>query len=157
MTEDYTGRILEFPLFEGLTRSGVRLLLDPGELRELAAGDTVFREGESSTFVLLVLTGKLEVFVAREGSDLTLTHAEPGALVGELGVLCGLPRAATVRATEPATLLQWSGRTFRSLLLQDAALSERIFRRLLRTLIEKEQSLIEELGRARGPSARSQD
>jgi hypothetical protein len=55
-----------------------------------------------------------------------------------------------VRASEKSAVLQWSAAAFRSLLLRDAFLSERIFRESLRTLIEKERSLIDSLIRSQG-------
>lgn len=119
------------------------MLLDRGEIKQLARGQVLFNEGDPPACVLLVLSGKLEIFVERQGRDLTLTHAEPGTIVGELAVLCGISRSASVRAGEEAVVLDLSNKAFRSLLLSDAFLSERVFRQSLRTLLEKEQSLIE--------------
>ena len=102
-------------------------------------------EGDEPTFVLLVLSGKFEIFVKRQGRDLVLSEAGPGTILGELAVLCGIPRSASVRAIEKSAVLQWSAAAFRNLLLRNAFLSERIFRASLRTLIEKEHSLIESL------------
>jgi len=76
--------------------------------------------------------------------------------LGELAVLCGIPRSASVRASEKSAALQWSASAFRSLLLRDAFLSERIFRESLRTLIEKERALIESLIRSQGGSNQSE-
>jgi CRP-like cAMP-binding protein len=95
--------------------------------------------------VLLVLAGKLEVFVERQGKDLVLTEAGPGAILGELAVLCGIPRSASVRAKDASTTLKWDDEEFRSLLLRDHSLSQRVFSGALRTLLDKERSLIDSL------------
>ncbi|MDQ5846733.1 MAG: cyclic nucleotide-binding domain-containing protein, partial [Acidobacteriota bacterium] len=79
-----------------------------------------------------------------------LTETSPGAILGELAVLCGITRSASVRAGEKSVVLQWSGDAFRSLLLRDPSLSQRIFREALRTLIEKERSLIDALVKTQG-------
>jgi hypothetical protein len=92
-----------------------------------------------------VLTGKIQVFVERQGRALVLTDAGPGTILGELAVLCGIARSASVRASEKSAVLQWSAAAFRSLLLGDPFLSQRIFRESLRTVIEKERSRIESL------------
>jgi CRP-like cAMP-binding protein len=60
-------------------------------------------------------------------------------------VLCGIARSASLRVSEKSAVLQWSAAAFRSLLLGDPFLSQRIFRESLRTVIEKERSLIESL------------
>jgi len=150
MNEQYAVMITEFPLFQGFTLDGARMLLDCGEVKEFSPGEVLIKEGDSPTFVLLVLTGKLQVFVERQGRDLVLTDAAPGMILGELAVLCGIPRSASVRASEKSAALQWSAQAFRSLLHRDVFLSERIFRESLRTLIEKERSLIDSLIRSHG-------
>src|SRR5262245_61533763 len=141
VNEQYALMITGFPLFHGFTLDGARMLLDCGEVKEYRTDEVLFKEGDSPTFVLLVLTGKMQVFVERQPRDLLLTDAGPGTILGELAVLCGIPRSASVRASEKSAILQWSAPAFRSL-LRDTILSERIFRESLRTLIEKEQSLI---------------
>jgi potassium-dependent mechanosensitive channel len=150
MNEQYPVMITGFPLFHGFTLDGARMLLESGEVRELSPREMVIREGDEPTFVLLILTGKLQVFVQRRQRDLILTNAIPGTILGELAVLCGIPRSASVRASEKSAVLQWSAAAFRRLLLRDAFLSQRIFRESLRTLIEKERSLIDSLIRSQG-------
>jgi CRP-like cAMP-binding protein len=134
-----------FPLFKGFTANGTQRLIDAGEITRQAPGDVLLREGDTAEFVLLVLTGKLEVFVQREGKDLILTEAGPGTILGELAVLCGIPRSASVRAKEASSTLRWSDDAFRALLIHDHSLSQRIFSGALRTLVDKERSLIDSL------------
>jgi CRP-like cAMP-binding protein len=134
-----------FPLFKGFTANGTQRLIDVGEVTQQAPGDVLLREGDTAEFVLLVLTGKLEVFVQREGKDLILTEAGPGTILGELAVLCGIPRSASVRAKEASSTLRWSDEAFRALLIHDHSLSQRIFSGALRTLVDKERSLIDSL------------
>ena len=150
MNDQYIQAITSSSVFQGRTPHGAQVLLDRGEVKEHNAGELIFAEGDSSTFVLLILSGRLQVFVSREGRDITLTEPGPGLVVGELGVLCGVPRTASVRAREASAVLHWSDTAFRGLLFGDAHLSQRIFSQLLRTLIENERSLIESLIRAQG-------
>ena len=134
-----------FPLFKGFTANGTQRLVEVGEVQQHAAGEVLLKEGDTAGFVLLVLTGKLEVFVQRQGKDLVLTEAGPGKILGELAVLCGIPRSASVRAKESSATLKWSDEAFRSMLIHDHSLSQRIFSGALRTLIDKERSLIDSL------------
>ena len=103
------------------------------------------KEGDKADFVVLLLTGGLEVFVSRSGSDVVLTETKPGTITGELAVLCGIPRSASVRAQAPSVVLRWSEEAFRTLLLRDPHLSQRIFSQILRTLVDKERALIDSL------------
>jgi potassium efflux system protein len=150
MSEQHAELITKFPLFEGFTVHGTKRLLDAGVVKDYAAGAVLLKEGDTSDFVLLVLTGKLEVYVEREGKDLVLTDSNPGTILGELAMLCGIPRSASVRAKENSTVLEWPDEAFRTLLVRDPSLSQHIFGRALRTLVEKEKSLIDSLIKAQG-------
>ncbi len=145
MNENYAELITGFPLFKGFTTNGAKRLLDAGEVKAHAPGALLLKEGDTSDFVLLVLSGKLEVFVEREGKDLVLTEANPGTILGELAMLCGIPRSASVRAQENSAVLEWPDEAFRTLLLRDPSLSQRIFGQALRTLVDKERTLIDSL------------
>lgn len=145
MHEQYSQLITSLPLFKGYTTEGAQRLINSGAIKDHPPGTVVFKEGDAPTCVLLVLAGKLQVYVEREGKELILTDAGPGTIIGELAVLCGLERAASVRVVEPSSVLEWDDDDFRGLMLKDAFLSQRIFRQSLRTLIEKERSLIASL------------
>src|SRR5262245_6733751 len=112
MYEHYAAIITGFPLFHGFTLDGARMLLTSGEVKEYSSGEVLFKEGDRPTFVLLVLTGKMQVFIERQQRDLVLTDTGPGTILGELAVLCGIPRSASVRASEKSAALQWSARLF---------------------------------------------
>ncbi|HKO95603.1 MAG TPA: cyclic nucleotide-binding domain-containing protein [Pyrinomonadaceae bacterium] len=153
MHEQYSKLIISLPLFKGYTAEGAQRLINSGAIKDHPAGEIVFKEGDAPTCVLLVLSGKLQVYVEREGKELILTDGGPGTIIGELAVLCGLERAASVRVVEPSSVLEWDDDDFRGLLLKDAFLSQRIFRQSLRTLIEKERSLIASLTQAQSKPA----
>src|SRR5438105_11276236 len=123
MNKNYAELITGFPLFKGYTKNGAQRLLDAGEVKQYAPGDVLLKEGDSADFALLVLAGTLEVFVERHGAHLILTEAEPGTILGELALLCGIPRSASVRAKESSTVLEWSDETLRTLLLRDRSLA----------------------------------
>ena len=145
MNENYAELITGFPLFAGFTKDGAKRLLSAGEVKECAANEVLIKEGDQADFVLLLLTGGLEVFVNRGGKDVVLTEPKPGTITGELAVLCGIPRSASVRAGEPSAVLKWTDEAFRTLLLRDPSLGHRIFSQILRTLVDKERALIDSL------------
>ena len=156
MNENYANLIVSFPLFRGFTPHGAQMMMEGGEIKEHAPGEQLFLEGEPATFVLLVLTGKLQVFVIRDGLDLVLREPGPGTVLGELAVLCGIPRSASVRAREKSVILRWSDQSFRRLLIRNALLSERILGETLRALIDKERTLIDSLLRAQRGASQSE-
>jgi CRP-like cAMP-binding protein len=145
MDPKYDEIITKFDLFTGYTPHGARRLLEQGEIRSLEADEPLIREGDAPNSADLVIEGRLDVFVTRDGTDMTLATVGPGSILGELGVLCGIPRAASVKALEPSVVVQWNAAQFRRMLLGDVMLSERIFRQSLRMLIDNERSMIDEL------------
>jgi len=147
MEGQFAALMTGFPLLQGFTAQGTQRLLERGEVRVCLAGEILFKEGDPPTFAALVLDGEIQVFVEREGDVLVLTEVGPGTVFGELSVLCGAARSASVRAREAVTILQWNTTTFRNLLLRHPLLSDRIFKEALRTLVEKERLLIDSVAR----------
>ena len=150
MNENYAELMTTFPLFEGFTVNGTKRLLESGQVKELAAGELLLQERDEADFAALVLAGTIEVFVERNGKDFILTEAAPGSIVGELALLCGIPRSASARAKENSTVLEWTDETLRTSLLRDRSLAQRIFRQTLRTLVDKERELVDSLVKSEG-------
>ena len=72
---------------------------------EVAPRDVVLRQGEPGDDLYVVLSGRLAVSVAHaDGTSTALDDVGPGAIVGEMALLTGQPRAATVVAIEPSRL-----------------------------------------------------
>jgi putative ABC transport system ATP-binding protein len=81
---------------------------------ELAAGETLFRQGDPSDYIYVIEAG--EVAVYREHGDGTTEHRATlgaGEYFGEVGPMLGLPRTATVRAETEARLVRYSLGDFR--------------------------------------------
>ena len=73
-------------------------------VRNLAAGDVLFREGEVGDFAYQVVKGKIEVCKFNGDEYVTLSILEKGALFGEMALIDKQPRSAMARATEEATV-----------------------------------------------------
>ena len=145
MTDHYAQLMTTFPAFEGYTIHGTKRMLESGLVRELSNGDPLFKEGDPARTAVLVLTGKVELFVERHGRVLPLTEAEPGRMLGELAVLGGAMRASSARTLDATAVVEWETDTFRRLVMGDAVLSERVFRQAMRTLVEEELALVASL------------
>jgi CRP/FNR family transcriptional regulator, cyclic AMP receptor protein len=66
--------------------------------RRFAAGEVLLREGDPSDEVVLIEAGRAEVLRAAGDGSILLGTVGPGEFIGEMGVLEGRPRSATVRA-----------------------------------------------------------
>jgi lysophospholipid hydrolase len=71
----------------------------------LAPGETLFREGDAGDALYVLIAGSLDITMrAADGSDLPVDALAPGAVVGEMALLTGQRRSATVTARAPAEL-----------------------------------------------------
>ena len=141
-SEQYAAMMTKFPLLSGFTVHGARVLLELGAIRKYTAGHTFCTEGEAATTTLLILSGRFQVFIERKEARLVLRDCGPGAVLGEIDIVCDVARTASVRASEASEVLEWSAAAFRTLLLRSGLLAERIHRHSLRTLVDNEQALI---------------
>ena len=73
-------------------------------VRNLAAGDVLFREGEVGDFAYQVVKGKIEVCKFNGDDYVTLAMLEKGALFGEMALIDKQPRSAMARATVETTV-----------------------------------------------------
>lgn len=145
MNEQYAALMTTFPILQGFTAAGTQMLLDGGAIKNYGPGEILFKEGDPPAYTLLLLIGKLEVFVQRQGRELILRQPEPGAILGELAVLCEIPRSASLRTVSDVVVVSWTAKEFRALLLRHKLFSERVLGQSLRNLIEKEHSIVDSL------------
>jgi hypothetical protein len=92
------------------------------------AGETLWRQGDLGDFLLLVLDGYLEVYLnADDEGEVLHDTVGPGSLVGELSVMDGLPRSATVKTKTSCVLIKISGPNFRALLRRSPDMMEELY------------------------------
>src|SRR6185436_3025770 len=97
-------RTLLAPLFGELPDALLHELQDCLERITLAAGDLLFRAGDPGDAVYLLLEGRMQVFRETTGEPALLRDLGPGELIGEIALLTGDPRTASVRATRDSTV-----------------------------------------------------
>jgi CRP-like cAMP-binding protein len=92
------------PLFAGLPDADVSRIGAMLRPFAIAGGETLFQEGDEGGRMYAIAEGLLEVATHLPGErELRLAVAGPGELLGELSLLGGGRRSATVRALEPTT------------------------------------------------------
>ncbi|MCK5735884.1 MAG: cyclic nucleotide-binding domain-containing protein, partial [Spirochaetaceae bacterium] len=103
----------ELGFLDGLDDSQASLILDTGKNISLSPGELLFRQGDESDSVYCVVEGSLAVFLVSEsGEEKEIGIIVSGEPVGELQILTGGSRTATVRAGAEATLASIPGELF---------------------------------------------
>jgi len=100
------------PLFQGLSRRELGLVAALADEIDLPAGRKLTSEGRSGREFVVIVNGVADV--SRRGR--TINKLGPGDFLGEIALVTGRPRTATVTTRSPATLLVLSAHAFRSLL-----------------------------------------
>ncbi|MFN5513987.1 MAG: cyclic nucleotide-binding domain-containing protein [Cyanobacteriota bacterium] len=88
--------------FEGLNDLELRQLIEIGQLQTLYPEEVLFRECDPGDALYIVLSGQVEVYT--EKLNRVLRELAPGEVFGELALLLGTPRSASVRALEKTVL-----------------------------------------------------
>ena len=120
-------------LFASLDEGERRWLAERSTVRRCRRGQVVFGEGEPSDSLIVVLGGRLRVYVgSADGSELLLAVVGEGESIGEIGALDGKPRSASVDALVDSVVLRVPARTMHDLLDQ----SPKLVRGLLAALAD---------------------
>ncbi len=118
------------PLFRPLPGEELARVASLADTVHLDAGETLFEQGDPGDAFYMVVSGEVGVVV---GTRQVATFG-PHEGIGEMALLDGEPRSATVRANEPATLLRIEARSFEALVDRTPALAKSIYRTLSQRL-----------------------
>jgi CRP/FNR family transcriptional regulator, cyclic AMP receptor protein len=117
-------------LFDGIDGDGLARIADRAIEVDFPAERTIVRQGEVGTGFFLVVSGRARV--VRDGA--TIAELGPGDFFGELSLLDGEPRIATVTAEVPTTCLALASWEFETLLEAEPRLAIAILRGVARRL-----------------------
>lgn len=100
MVEDMAAVIDGSHLFKSLDEEGRSRVLELGYVRAYDAGDVVIRQYDPGDAMYVVLNGKVRVETESAAGIVQLAELGRGACLGEVSVLTGQARTATVTALE---------------------------------------------------------
>ncbi|MDP1592688.1 MAG: cyclic nucleotide-binding domain-containing protein [Gallionella sp.] len=98
-------RVVRTCLDTALPESELDYLVQGAQAKLYAAGDALFCEGDAADGLYLIRRGSVTVSRQREGRDVVLAYLPAGNYVGEMALVSGQPRSATVRAASPAEVI----------------------------------------------------
>ena len=94
------------PLFANIDTSRLKLLAFTSERLTFNAGAVLFREGDRGDSAYLILNGKVDVSVGSPNGEVVVAHLGANNIIGEMALLCEMPRTATITAAEPLDTLK---------------------------------------------------
>ncbi|MEQ1688571.1 MAG: cyclic nucleotide-binding domain-containing protein, partial [Sphingopyxis sp.] len=94
-------------LFAGASAEQLDAVAVRGQLKHYARGDTIMHQGDPGDSFYILISGVARVsIVAANGREITLDYLEKGAAIGEIAVLDGQERTASVVAHEAVSAMR---------------------------------------------------
>lgn len=129
----------------GLTSQDVAPLVDSAEVMQVRAGEVVIAEGGDDKDVFIVRRGSMIVEKQIGGRQVFLSYLPAGSYFGEMAVIDGAPRSASVKAAIKSEIIRLPGDGFMALLasnpkLRERALSDMASRREVNAFVESRKN-----------------
>ncbi len=121
-----------------LSQEERRRLVEAVGVKSFAAGECPVRQGESGDSFYVIKKGSVDVIVEKAGSDSVVATLGPGNFFGEMSLLTGAARTATIRVKDDAEFVVIDRESFRDTLVNSPAIAES----LSRILSERQAALV---------------
>ena len=119
------------PVFAGVTRHDLENILKLGDVRSFEPGQTIVERGEPGDAMYVILRGTARVDVGGRYHDM-----KQGDFFGEMGVIAGRKRMATVNALDQAHALRIGAQELENFLLHQPRVTLAMMKGLIDRLRE---------------------
>jgi len=127
----------KIPMFANIEPAKLKLLAFTSERLSYADGEELFRQGDPGDAALLIIAGRADVTIETDKGPLPVASLGDHDFVGEIAILCDVPRTATVTARSDLVALRINKDLFFRLIAEFPEIAKEIMReladRLLRT------------------------
>ncbi len=113
-------------VFDALSEEEARELASRVRVEQYFRGETVIRQGTAGDSLYIIDNGLVEVVVSRDGKSESLAQLGPRSFFGEMALLTGEERTATVVTLAPTDFVVVDREAFRETLEKNPVLAERI-------------------------------
>ena len=125
------------PLFEGLSAKHLRRIRDLAEPADYMAGASLVKQGTPGDAFFVILEGLAKVIIGKR----TINRLMPGDYFGEISLLDGGVRTASVISETPMKVLIIERRRFLQLLQDEGAIAVSLLEGLARAIRRTDRSL----------------
>jgi CRP-like cAMP-binding protein len=150
--KEEVGMLQRIPLFANIEAPKLKLLAFTSERVAFEAGHVLFREGDMGDAAYIIMEGEADVLVDSPAGPVTVAVLGHNAFVGEIAILCDVPRTATVKARQRLVCLRISKELFLRLINEFPQMAVAVVRELALRLEASNQKLrttVAELEKAR--------
>ena len=129
------------PLFAKIEPTKLKLLAFTSERLSFLAGDQVCRQGEKGDAAYIILDGQADVLVNTPQGPLRVAEVGRNDIIGEIAILCDVPRTATITALTDLETLRISKDGFFHLVTQFPQVAIEVMAELAQRLHHTTQAL----------------
>lgn len=135
VTQSVTVHLNKIPLFVGVDPETLAQVATVMQIRTVERGHYVLHKGSVGDYLLFVLTGRLQAIDPTEdGREVGLNFLAPGDYFGELSIIDGLPRSASVVASENSMIALLPRAQALTLIYNTPVVVERLLKRMAASL-----------------------
>jgi CRP-like cAMP-binding protein len=132
--------LLETPMFEKLDPLEIQEIIHIVEIEQYQAGDVVFREGDKGDAWFVLYRGAVEVLKHGATGEKRIAELGSQACFGEISILDGSPRSATIRATEDSVAFRVPREAFGGLIDDDHLVAYKLLHQMAILLAERQRT-----------------
>ncbi len=147
-------RLRKIPLFAKIEPSKLKLLAFTAQRLTFNADESLFHQGDIGDAAYIIIDGNADLVVDTPNGPITVAQLGKNAFVGEIAILCDVPRTATVTATSELTTICISKELFFQLVGQFPQMAIEIMRELAHRLELTTRNLQEAVTKLKAAEAR---
>ncbi len=129
------------PLFAKLEPAKLKLLAFTSERLTFEPGQALFQQGDPGDAAYIVIDGAADVLLNTTKGPVKVASLGRNAIIGEIAILCDVPRTATVTAKDKTVTLKINKETFFRLVTEFPQMAVEIMRELARRLEKTNEQL----------------
>ena len=133
----------KIPLFSSIDPGKLKLLAFASDRKVYKKDQNVFKQGENGDAAYVVVDGLADIIIETPDGEVVVAQLGSNEFIGEIAILCDVPRTATVRAHGDLTTLKIKKEHFLGLVSQVPELSIEIMRELASRLSKTTAELSE--------------
>jgi putative ABC transport system ATP-binding protein len=122
------------PIFANLDIARIKLLAFTSERTVFAAGDVLFEQGDESDAAYVIVSGSANVLIGPEKQRVLVSQVHHHVIIGEMGIVTGDVRSATILATTELITLKLRKEVFLALMVEFPEMTFSVTRLMVKRL-----------------------
>ena len=141
--KDEVDLLRSIPMLANMPSNKLKLLAFASDRVSYPEGATLFSQGDDADAAYIVISGSADVLVSSDGQAAPSKVAElgPNSFVGDMAILCDIPRTASVAANSPLDALRIRKEHMMDMVKESPELAMAVLKEIVQRLAKTTQDL----------------